>query len=38
MQDKVNELVASYQKPDVAPDRLARMREIIRKAQGELTT
>lgn len=33
MQDKVNELIASYQKPDVDLDKLAKMREIVKKAK-----
>ena len=35
-QKKVKEMIASYQKPEVDPDRLAQMREIVERARREL--
>ena len=36
LQEKVDELIASYQKPEVDPDRLARMRKVVERARKEL--
>ncbi|NOZ23549.1 MAG: hypothetical protein GXP25_20930 [Planctomycetes bacterium] len=36
LQNKVDELIASYQKPDVDPDKLAKMREVVERAKREL--
>ena len=33
MQDRVDELIASYQKPEVDPDKLAKMREVVERAR-----
>ncbi len=33
---RVNELVASYRKPDVDPDKLAEMRKVVERAKKEL--
>ena len=35
---KVEELIAAYVKPEVDPDKLARMREIVERARLELIT
>jgi len=35
-QDKVDELIAGYQKPDVDPAKLAKMREVVDRAKREL--
>ncbi len=36
MQSKLNELIASYQKPEVDPDKLAKMRKVVDRALREL--
>lgn len=36
LQEKVDELIASYQKPEVDPDKLAKMRAVVERAQREL--
>jgi trimethylamine--corrinoid protein Co-methyltransferase len=37
LQGKVNELISSYQKPEVDPARLAAMRQIVERARRELS-
>ena len=36
MQDRVDELIAGYQKPEVDPEKLARMRGVVERARKEL--
>lgn len=36
LQERVDELIASYQKPDVDPDKLAKMREVVEQARREI--
>ena len=36
-QDKVNDLVASYEKPDVDDDMLSKLRAVVERARKELT-
>jgi len=37
LQEKVDELIASYQKPEGREDKLAKMREVVERAKKELT-
>ena len=36
LQDKVDELIASYEKPAVDPDKLAKMRAVVERARKNL--
>lgn len=36
IQQRVNELIAAYEKPQVDPDKLARMREVVERARRQL--
>jgi len=38
LQGKVNELVARYEKPEVDPDKLAKMRKVVERAKKDLLT
>ena len=35
MQDRVHELIASYEKPQVDPDKLVKMREVVERARKD---
>ncbi len=35
-QDRVNELIAEYEKPEVDEEKLARMRKVVERARKEM--